>query len=526
MPKKQRLFWLAALVAAWLVDFLFWSKDIGIAFPVWTLIVLSFGFGLSWLEGKRPHWRSLLLAGLILFFATVPAWRQDPLPKALSVLLTLGGMILLTATFLEGFWPWYRIRDHVVESAKVIFGGFSGAAILASRQNKEVAAEGTPKPSAWKRVLPILRGVLIALPIVAVLGILLSSADPVFGDWVKRLFDLEKLPEYIFRLIYILIIAGFLVGIYLKAIHPAKPAEKPDPVTPWMKPFLGWTESGIVLGAVNLLFIAFIIIQVRYLFGGEANITETGYTYAEYARRGFGELVAVAVLSLGLYLVLGTVTRQDKKGAKTGLMLLSILLMFNVLVLLASSFQRLRLYEDAYGFTYLRTHTHIFIFWLAGLILAAVALEILRRRGQFALALLVCVVGFGISVAVINQSGFIVDRNVARAQMGHELDVAHLNTLSDDAIPALIRNFNEPVSGNGVKDGLGAALACRQKLLEEDRVYDWREFNLSRARAARLLEQNAASWSDFQPEQDDSRFWTIQVDGETINCNGYTDWID
>ena len=195
-----------------------------------------------------------------------------------------------------------------------------------------------------------------------------------------------------------------------------------------MKTFLGWTETGIILGAVNLLFITFVIIQVRYLFGGSANITETGYTYAEYARRGFGELVGVAVLSLVLYLGLSTITKQDSRASRVGFTVLSVLLMANVLVILASSFQRLRLYENAYGFSQLRTYTHIFIFWLAGLILATIVLELVRRRGHFALVLLSVVVGFGISLAVINVDGFIVNRNVDRALAGEEFDIAYLNT--------------------------------------------------------------------------------------------------
>ncbi len=77
---------------------------------------------------------------------------------------------------------------------------------------------------------------------------------------------------------------------------------------PILAPFLGFTESTVVLIAVDLLFALFVFIQFRYLFGGQANITPVGYTYSEYARRGFGELVAVAFLSLGLILGLGAYT--------------------------------------------------------------------------------------------------------------------------------------------------------------------------------------------------------------------------
>jgi len=520
MPKKQKWFWLAALIAAWLFDFLFWSKGPGISFFIWIATLLLAGYTLAWSEGKKPHTLSVLLTLLILGFAAVMPLRNEPLTRVVSVLLTLTGMMLLTATFLNGYWPWYRIKDYIEEFARVIGAGFSGAALLLAKGKTPPPVDGAPARRGWSKAWPVIRGVLIALPIVAIFGLLLASADQIFADWVKRIFNIEKLQQYLFRLFYILVITGFLVGVYLKAVLPGKAAQKPDPNQPWFKAFLGWTEGGIVLGAVNLLFIIFVIIQVRYLFGGAANITETGFTYAEYARRGFSELVAVAVLSLGLYLLLGTITKTSSKGSKGGFTALSVLLMANVLVILASSFQRLMLYENAYGFSRLRTYTHIFIYWLAGLILTAMVLELVKRRGRFALALLVAVVGFGATMAIMNIDGFIVQRNVARAEAGDELDVVHLTTLSADAVPQLLQQYQESGLGLEVKNGLGTALACMEKVTNDPADLPWQEYNFAQARAVQLLRDNAPSWNQFKPYQVNQE-WMIQLNGKEISCSNY-----
>ncbi len=526
MPLHKRWFWVAGFVAAWLFDFLFWNKPIGISFFIWVIVLLAGCFLLAKLEGKVPSWKSVVLSVLIAGFASVSAWRDLPFTRAISALLAISGLFLLAATFLNGHWPWYRLKDYVVEISKVIAAGFMGAVSLLTQRKNKPDAETNQKSKATRRLLPILRGVLIALPIVAVLGVLLSSADPVFGDWMKQVFNLEKLPEYLFRMFYILLIGFFLVGIYLTTITPAKAAEKPSPNQRWVKPFLGWTESGIILGAVVLLFLTFIAVQVRYLFGGEANITETGYTYAEYARRGFSELVGVAVLSMILYLGLSTFTKQETRASQIGYKALSVALLASVLVILASSFQRLRLYENAYGFSQLRTYTHIFILWLAGLILATIVLELIHRRGHFALVLLTAVVGFGISLSVINVDGFIVNQNITRAQAGSELDVQHLNTLSVDAVPAMIRQYQDPKLAQEIKDGLGSALACRQKLVENSEKRPWQAFNLSQARAARLLKVNAPLWSTYQPFQEEVNLWMIMVNGEKVYCEGFGVGID
>jgi len=97
--------------------------------------------------------------------------------------------------------------------------------------------------------------------------------------------------------------------------------------------------------------------------------------------------------------------------------------MINVLVILASSLQRLMLYEDAYGFSQLRTVTHVFILWLAALVVTTGVLEGVQQRGRFALALLITLIGFSASLVFVNVDGFTARRNIERAAQGEDLDL-------------------------------------------------------------------------------------------------------
>jgi hypothetical protein len=530
MPKQKRLFWIGALTAAVLFDILFWKQALGISFFFWTAVLLLIGYLLAWREQKRPSVLSWGLSLLILGFAFVPAWRAEPFTRVISIILTLVGMLLLTATFLNGHWPFYRIVDHFTELFKALFGGLSGAILYGTRFRNPPAVGEEPAKVKGRKGWAILRGVLIAVPVVTLFTILLSAADPVFGDWIRKVLNLERLPEYLFRLWYILMIGSFLVGIYLHAIYPRSEAKKPETMSAWMKPFLGWTETGIILGAVDILFITFVIIQIRYLFGGSANINETGYTFAEYARRGFGELVAVAVLSMMLYLGLNTISKRETRGARLGFSAVSILLMANVLVMLVSSLQRLMLYEGAYGFSALRTYTHVFIYWLGALIVVAVVLELLRKSGRFALALMIAIVGFSATLAVMNVDGFIVQQNVKRAAAGEELDFNYLQQLSADAVPAMVNTYLQPGMHTDVKEVLGSALACRTAELNAPVVGDsglksWQSFSISESKAARLLTDNAGTWSTYKVSDDEERGLTIMLDGAERSCAGY-DWMD
>ena len=145
------------------------------------------------------------------------------------------------------------------------------------------------------------------------------------------------------------------------------------------------------------------------------------------------------------------------------------------------------LYENAYGFSRLRTYVHIFIFWLAGLIVALIIFEIIKKQRFFMTALMVAAFGFGITLAVINVDGLIVRENVQRATAGVEFDGAYLRQLSSDAVPEMVKAFRAPGTPQSVKDGLGVDLACRMQGLESTLKKQWQSFHIGASIADNLL---------------------------------------
>ena len=216
-----------------------------------------------------------------------------------------------------------------------------------------------------------------------------------------------------------------------------------------------------MLGAVDLLFFIFVLFQVRYLFGGEANITAAGYTYSEYARRGFGELVAVAVLSLGMIMTLGMFGKREGSGEVRIFHGLSTALVALLGVILASALMRLLLYENAYGFTRQRTYTHVFIFWMAAGLAVFLLLLYRGELRRFAPAVALGVLGFGVTLNLMNLDAFIVRRNVDRYWGGAGLDTSYLLSLSEDAAPALAAVAGEvqPAAREDLLPGLACQLA-------------------------------------------------------------------
>ena len=292
---------------------------------------------------------------------------------------------------------------------------------------------------------------------------------------------------------------------------------------PTVAPFLGFTEASIILGSVLLLFSAFVIIQFQYFFSGQANIIIEGFTYSEYARRGFGELVTVAVFSLMLLRSLSTITKRESSKQKKSFSGLVVGLVFLVIIILVSSYQRLFLYESAYGFSQLRTYSHVFMIWLGILLMAVVAIEILKRQRDFANIALFVLMGFTVSLNTLNVDSFIVRQNINRAVKGKELDASYLSTLTSDAVPTLVNAYSSSNLPSKIKDGVGAAIVCYEASNEPDdsQAQSWQSFHFSDWNAARELEAVRESLKNYRIKDDAWPIVVISPNGTEYPCHNF-----
>ncbi|NOY98069.1 MAG: DUF4173 domain-containing protein [Chloroflexi bacterium] len=523
MLNSKRL-WTTTLLLGLAFDFLFWKKMPGISFAIFVALCLVGGYIVLRMDGVLPARRSLWLLAPIAFFAAMTFVRQEPLTAFLNYALTLFFMALLALSYLGGRWPAYSLSDYLAGFFRLA-GSMLGRPLSfiaeTRRQRKEAGADENTR-----RVWPVVRGLLIALPIVAIFASLLSSADLVFAqrlDDFIALFRLEKLPEYIFRGMYIFLLAYLLVGILLYAAFKSRDEKLLGEEKPVVAPFLGFTEAGIVLGSVVLLFAAFVVVQFQYFFGGQVNINIDGYTYSEYARRGFGELVTVAVFSLLLFLGLSTVARRDTAVRRKVFSGLGIGLVVLVLVMLVSAFQRLTLYETVYGFSRLRTYPHVFMVWLGILLTAVVVLEIVQRQRVFAVAALFALLGFAATLDLLNVDAFIVRQNVQLSVGGRELDSAYLASLSDDAIPALADSLEVSGISAWTRDGVAAAMICyRSNEGSRSEPLPWQSFHLARWRADRVYDALQTELSDYTLHDDDWPVTVTSPNGAEFDCwSGY-----
>jgi len=524
---------ITALLLAWSFDQLFWEKAPGVSFLIFVLLCLAAGFFFTWSEMRRPAITSLALLIPILYFATMSFLRAEPFTRFINFSLASGCLLTLALTWRGGRWWLYNLADYLINFFRLAGNASTKPVeVLLSLWGNQPDAEHLQteanRPPRKRTGLAILLGLALALPLVTVLAALLAAADPIFSQELSHLLEylrLEKLGEYLFRLVYVLIGAYLLGGIILYALFSSDNERFSSVEQPWPPPFLSWVATVTTLLCINLLFIFFVTIQFRYFFGGQANITMDGFTYAEYARRGFGELVGVAMISLLILLTFNAATRRETSTARIVYSSLTSLLVALVMVILVSAFQRLLLYEAVYGFTRLRTYTHIFIIWLAALLLATSLLEWLGKLHHFVLAFTIAVLGFGATLNLLNVDSFIARQNIARTISGEMLDIATLASLSSDAVPALFELFHSPQLALDLRKQAGASLVCKM-LLDEAQTGEvsWLSFTYPPHRARQLFQMYRHELTSYKTYHDGSG-WMVEVDGQTLYCQSWY-WMD
>lgn len=525
-------FWIIVILLGWSFDFLFWKKPLGVNFAIFVALCLVTGIVLLSTDGLQLSRRAGLLLLPVAFLAAMTFIRLEPMTVFLSISMTLFLMGVIALVYRSGEWIRYSLLDYVFGFLQLAGSVIARPLGFAAETRRLPSEPSTPGEKRNAQLWPILRGVVIALPIIAIFASLLSSADPIFAKRLEGLIDLFKidnLPEYIFRLAYILIFAYALAGAFL---HAAQKSDQKVEEKTWVSPFLGFTESTIVLGSVVLLFVAFVVVQFQYFFGGQANISIEGYTYSEYARKGFGELVTVAFFSLLLLLGLGAITRRETENQRRTFSILGVGLVGLLIVMLIAAFQRLVLYEAAYGFSRLRTYTHVFMIWLGLLLIAVVVLEVLHRERAVGLAMILASLGFIVSLNVLNVDAFIVRQNVQReirsttdkafAQGRADLDVQYFLDLSDDAIPPLVNAFHSKALPASVKERVGAALTCKQyERKQAESQIPWQGFHFSRSNADAAFAQVSKDLKTYKVIDKD---WPVMVEtpgGEELSCFPY-----
>jgi hypothetical protein len=452
----------------------------GINLTLWTLALVATAVGLRRWAGLDEAGRAWVPMALVI--AVLMAWRDSPTLKGLDIAALC---VVLALAMHQARGARLRTSGIVSYALGVARGALDVVAGLPALAFEDVRWNEVARGRGANLLLPVLRGLALALPLLVLFTALLIAADAAFEGMVNRVFQLDA-PLMASHLV----LAGVLSWVAAGTLRTLALADGVDEAVEPRLPgaFLGVVEVGMVLGLLNALFLSFVVVQLPYLFGTASVVEAAGAPgYSDYARRGFFELVCVAGLVLPLLLGLHAALRRSNPRDERVFRWMAGVQVALLFVIIASALHRMRLYQNAYGQTELRFYTTAFMLWLAAVFAWFCATVLRGRRERFTFGALVMAGEALVLLHAVNPDARIVHTNGARAGVERPFDARYAAGLSADAVPGLLVALPHALPAERC-----AASAHILRRWGPDAETDWRSWSLARARARALVRAHEA----------------------------------
>ena len=420
--------------------FLFWNLihlymlDAGVT--IFSVIIFAISFVYLSKSQNKQNKKSLILLILAALSAAQFALFDNQLIGGLNFIFLLTVFIywicLSTNRQIDNKLSVYIIGDAVKQGMGIPFLNFG------------CCASGVRSFSKYKKVkgiLPAIVGILIFLPLIAVVIRLLISADLAFENFANRIINfisIEKITNYIIQFIIGIPVAFYLYGLIygnVKGRYTDKiTVESVDKAAKIIKiaPRLAIYS---VLTSFNTIYLIFFAVQAAYLFSAFSGNLPEIFTYAEYARRGFFELCTVVGINLGILIISKLTAKIETDENPKVLRVETIIISLFTILLITTALSKMVMYINAYGLTQLRVFTSWFM-----ILLFLIFTVIFVRQFKIFNSVKIIIVGFVFMFMILsygNVDGLIAKYNINRYEVGtlSTFDIDMVAGLSDAAVP-------------------------------------------------------------------------------------------
>jgi hypothetical protein len=452
--------WTAALLTSAVGAAFLFSAEAGINWPIWVAAA-SLSVIASRIVGGKPiepplaillTWATLLSLGFAVSDTDSRGFivLSDAMLLGLAIVSigsvswgALSAKLLATVPFLAPFRVWRASAYQVADA---------------------------PRSASSSRSRSLIKGALFSAPLVIVLFVLLGNADPIIRWGTDRIAG--WLPDWSFppRMLFFL----FLLSLTLGANSIASRQAEPD--LPRLRGVnkaltIGLTEQRMMLWSAAIVLWLFVVLQVTYLVQPPPAALNSGVTFAEFARRGFGELSIAATIVGAIVLVLEYTRPADTSEHDRGILFkLEVGLLVALELILFSAFRRVVLYEQAFGFTTSRLVAQAYMIVMC-LALVALGIELARGGISIAFGRRVAEIALGVLTIFVlwNHEAWVVNKNIDRAVETGKFDFDYARRLSD-AVPTLIARRRE--LGPAHAANIEGAVICAPGI-KERRWFEW-----------------------------------------------------
>lgn len=347
-----------------------------------------------------------------------------------------------------------------------------------------------------KLFLHILIGVGITAVLLTIILPLMLSADEMFKVKLSDMFGESNFGTFILKTILAAFIAMLFFGfLYLITAHRLKQKQKAQPVE---LPSVTTVIITIIL-ALAVVFTFFAVVQFSYLFGGITSDLPDDFSYAQYAREGYFQLVVLSILNFAIILSCIFFSKKGSSAARRAIKI--ILAYFNLLniYLLISAAYKMRLYQNEFGMTTSRLLVYILLLFEAILIIGLMVKIFIQNMNYVKLAVFFSV-GFWAIVSFVNVEALALKYNINNLYPQGKLDFEYIEYSSSDASRVLYDFYvdnhedlskDELYSLENYFDIKNSPNVARSRS-QHDKLYsdaNWREFNISESTKRTLGKQ-------------------------------------
>lgn len=293
----------------------------------------------------------------------------------------------------------------------------------------------------------ILLGLLMTIPVTFVVASLLASADEGMENILNGLFS-KTFSDNGFEILLHFIVS-IPCGMYLFGmLYSNCKRDNIEPLDSALCEFridnMGNIPNMVLYTAVTpvlLLYVLFFITQAGYFLSPFTGTLPEGFTYSEYARRGFFELCAVTLINLAIIIFISFFSQKHGRNKPAALKFYTLALSFSTIILIIVSISKMIMYISEYGLTRLRFYTMWFM-----LLCAAVFILIIAKQFNFDMKFSAWFSGiFTVMFAFLcfcSPDYLIAKYNIEMYRAGYldELDTSMIYDMSDDGILCAVRS--------------------------------------------------------------------------------------
>lgn len=419
-----------SIILAVLHSILFWGKSLGASVTLFSVAAL---FGIMYIferNGKIRNSKAFLLSIPIILLSITYFIFNNLFFTILNMIV----IIILFATMIT--FAIFDYKEIIKKISLIIFRPIIKIEDMLRDCGNEFSKneKKCKNESKNKNVKKIMLGILVSIPILIIILMLLSSADTIFASGINQIthtiFNLIgqiELGDIFYRILLIALITIYIMA-FVYNIYDMQEEQNENNYENNQrfdnKIRVDSIVSNTILTILNFVYLIFCYIQIVNLFIGYSNLQE--YEYANYARQGFFQLMVVSLINLIIILVTTHNKNETTEKQKRYSQIMNIMLAIFTVIILISSFMRMNLYEQAFGYTFLRLMVYFILITEAILIIPTV-MYIFNNRIKLLKIYSIIILTMYIIVNYSNINGMIVNKNISLYLENEEISAKEID---------------------------------------------------------------------------------------------------